>query len=291
MTTYYEMLKIQPTASAAEVETAIQEQYDRWRRLVTHHDATVVNEANRSLAMLETIRGTLTNASRRSAYDAGIGLSGTVGGLADLDVILRDLDPTVTPPVPGFFKVPGAPSAATVSSSLWICPKQECKADNPPHTRFCFKCGTELVRKCPECGAMTSLVATQMCGSCGYNYEVATQRLDLKTRVSELQNETQGLKAQITTTTASKVDGCGPALLGIIGILSLGWGLFGSGVRLLGWFFAIVLLGGLIFVYSTMEREKRREVHDLSKLLEVKNEEMNTLEQEYRRLSLHKTGE
>ncbi|MGB3218562.1 MAG: zinc ribbon domain-containing protein [Anaerolineae bacterium] len=289
MTTYYEMLKIQPTASAVEVETAIEEQYNQWRRLVNHHDANVINQANMALSTLETIRATLTDPSRRSAYDAGIGLGGTMGGLADLSVILQSLGPTMTPPMPGFPKPTGTPPAATASSSLWTCPKPECRADNPPHTRYCFKCGTELVRQCPECSAITSLVATKMCGACGYNYDVAAQRRDLRARTSVLQTEIQGLKAQSETVKASKVEARGGPLAGVIAVLGIVWG--ASQGNLFGWIIGIIALGGFIWLQRRSESAKRSEIHDLDQSLGAKSQELDASEQAYQRLALHKTGE
>lgn len=290
MPTYYEMLKIQSTASAAEIEAAIQGQYDQWRRLVTHHDVKVANQANLALSTLETIRATLSDPSKRSAYDAGIGLGDTVGGLADVSVILQGLGPTMTPPAPGSSKTTGMPSAAP-SSSLWTCPKPECGADNPPHTRYCFKCGTELVRQCPECDAMTSLIATKMCGTCGYNYEVALERRTLKERVSVAQNEVRGLEARIAAAKARKVEGCGRNLLGLVGIFCISWGMLGFRDSFWGWLIGIVCLGTLVLWYARVESEKGRELRNVSLLLEAKSHELSASEQEYQRLALHKTGE
>lgn len=290
MATYYEMLNIQPTASATEIEAALQEQYDYWRRLVAHHDVKVANEANLKLSTLETIRATLTDPSKRSAYDASIGLGDTLGGLADLSVTLQGLGATMTPLTPGPSKTTEMPSA-TRSSSLWTCPKPGCGADNPPHTRYCFKCGAELVRQCPECDAMTSLVATQMCGTCGYNYEVASQRRALKARISVAQNEVQGLQAQIAGVKAKKVEGCGRNLLGLVAILGISWGIYGSQGRFWGWLIGIICIGILIRWYTKVESEKDREMRNLNQLLEAKNHELTASQQEYQRLALHKTGE
>ena len=38
MGTYYELLNIAPTASASEIQTAYEDTYNRWRKLMTHHD-------------------------------------------------------------------------------------------------------------------------------------------------------------------------------------------------------------------------------------------------------------
>ena len=56
MSNYYEILNVPTTASTAEIQTAYEQQYDQWRRLVTHQDPNVVNQANQALKALETIR-------------------------------------------------------------------------------------------------------------------------------------------------------------------------------------------------------------------------------------------
>lgn len=70
MPTYYEILKLPPTATQAEIESKADAQYNQWRRLVTHHDPNVVDEANRALRTLELVRNTLGNSVERSEYDA-----------------------------------------------------------------------------------------------------------------------------------------------------------------------------------------------------------------------------
>lgn len=287
MATYYETLRVSPTASAAEIETVIETQYDQWRRLVTHHDANVVNQANLAISTLETIRATLTDPSRRSAYDAGIGLSGIVGGLADLDIILQSLGPAMTPPAPGSLKATGVPSAATVSSSLWTCPNPECRADNPPHTRYCFKCGTELVRECPECGGMTSLVATQMCGACGYSHEVAAQRRGLRVCMTPLEQECQRLQAAVDTppkiATKQQLIMIAPALPGIIGVTSEGLD------RVFGWIWLVTYLIGLVWWMRRWKARLDSEKQASRQVLEARTRELDSLKQEYGRLALLRT--
>ena len=78
MPNYYEILQIQPDAPAPEVEAACEAQYNRWRRLVTHHDPETADKATRALRILEQIRATLTDPAKRAAYDATLNLSGAV---------------------------------------------------------------------------------------------------------------------------------------------------------------------------------------------------------------------
>ncbi|MBW1945402.1 MAG: AAA family ATPase, partial [Deltaproteobacteria bacterium] len=49
------------------------------------------------------------------------------------------------------------------------CP--ECKAENPETTKFCRKCGTELLLACPQCGAEI-LPEDDFCGKCGHTLSV-----------------------------------------------------------------------------------------------------------------------
>ncbi|RIK22539.1 MAG: hypothetical protein DCC52_13660 [Chloroflexi bacterium] len=179
MANYYELLKVSPSASAQEISSAFDTQYEQWRRLVTHHDPNVVNQANQALQLLEQIRATLSDPAKRAAYDEGIGLRSPM-----------------TPPAPR--QMPGAAqpgSVAPTQPALWTCPK--CAKENPPNTRFCFNCGTQLVRACPECGQETSLVATGFCGNCGYNYDVAAQRAKLKSEISSASSRVSHAASQL----------------------------------------------------------------------------------------------
>jgi hypothetical protein len=197
MPNYYEALNLQPTATTAEIETACESQYNQWRRLVTHHDPNVVNQANQALQLLETIRTTLTNTNTRAVYDAGIGIGVTLGGLADPEAILSQAAAAPTPLAPDLLKPQTtAPSAAAVSKPrLWVCPK--CNCDNPVDTKYCYKCGAQLVRVCPECKKMTSLMASGFCGNCGFQYEVALQRAELAGRIDSAQQQLDTLETQL----------------------------------------------------------------------------------------------
>jgi ribosomal protein L40E len=72
-------------------------------------------------------------------------------------------------------------------AGLWACAK--CGTDNPPQTKFCFKCAAQLVRACPECKAEASLVATGVCGKCGYHYDVASRRQEIRQQIPLFQKE------------------------------------------------------------------------------------------------------
>lgn len=189
MTSYYEDLGISPDVSVEVIQTAIDTRYNQWRELTTHPDAEMRAEAERNQRLLEQMRTTLTDPTRRAAYDAGIGLSG-LGGLADPAAVLQ----RAAPPPPRPKKGAAKPGDEAGGSGLWTCPK--CATDNPPQTNHCFKCGTQLVRACPACGQMASLIATGFCGNCGARYEIAVnmkkveeQQIATANKLSQTQGE------------------------------------------------------------------------------------------------------
>lgn len=198
MATYYEVLALPPSASEPEIEAALDGLYTQWRRLVTHHDASVADQANQALRQLEAIRVTLLDTAKRAGYDAGIGVSGTVGGLADPEALLQSAAVAApAPPRPAARRPLRAAAPAPDQASLWMCPKQGCGAENPPNTKHCFKCGLPLVRECPQCGKMKSLIATGYCGECGANYDTTTERNELEAALDERQGELDDLQSKM----------------------------------------------------------------------------------------------
>lgn len=186
MANYYEQLNLAPEATAADIEAAIDKLYNQWRQAVNHPDPAVVEDANRNMRVLEQMRSTLTDYDKRAAYDAGLGLGG-VGGLSDPSAIFAP------PPPPPPKRSDN--SSSDESDSLWACPK--CNTQNPEWTQFCLKCQTELVRRCPECGKLKSLVKTGVCGSCGLSYTNASQRVALQSEIGVLTESTKLVEADI----------------------------------------------------------------------------------------------
>lgn len=249
MSTYYDQLNIPPSADQAAITAAIDARYNQWRQLAAHpqHGA----QAQQQLQLLETIRDTLTDPAKRVIYDRAIGVSGGVGGLADPSKLIEMAQPSPSPtpaPAPpaqrwtcgacGASNAAGArfcskcgatrqeapaQAAATPSgTNLWACYK--CHADNPPQTKFCFKCGAQLVQSCPECKRETSLIATKMCGNCGYQYDVATKRSQLRSQIAQITQQIE----QVQTEKAQELNnagcsmGCGSLIL-MAGGYGFGW--------------------------------------------------------------------
>lgn len=179
MANYYELLKIQPTASPSEIESAIDAQYNQWRRLVTHHDPNVVNQAHQALASLQQIRTILTDPGKRAGYDAAIGLSGqSLGGLADPEALLSQNSAAPAPSMTPLGSSSQTPVDITSASKdlpldAWECPK--CKSPNPIGTRHCKKCGARVGINCPRCNLLIDINAKH-CSECGVDIQSEFQQ-------------------------------------------------------------------------------------------------------------------
>lgn len=289
MSTYYEMLGIPSSASTTEIEAALAVQYDRWRKLVTHHDPIVVEKANQSMRALESIRTTLTDPAKRAGYDAGVGIGGVIDGLADPEAVFRQAATTPS-------SLPVAPRSSTTAAGLdlWTCPNPDCGANNPAQTRFCFKCRTELVRQCPECGKMSSLAATGNCGECGYPYDLALQRHAVKERCDALQKTVQELTAEIGKeshgTSWGYVIG-GTAVAAVCAALVsffLAIPAIGNGYWATFWAFTVVItLATGLFLYLN-RRTRLGGIAEISKTLEPRSEELKAATSEWETLALGK---
>jgi len=180
---YYELLKVQPTASPAEIQAAIEQQYNQWRRLVTNHDSGTVRQAEGALALLEQMRRILLDPAARAGYDAAIGIAAQqTSGLTDPEALLRL--PAAIPP-----SIPASPAssvtmqrASAQPADAWICP--QCQTINPLKTRFCSKCGQQLGIDCPNCGKLTKAGA-EFCSECGRNLAEATIEANERAAVSQ----------------------------------------------------------------------------------------------------------
>lgn len=266
MPSYYEILQIAPTAGATEIETAYETQYNQWRRLVTHHDPDIVNQANQALQALEKIRTTLADPVRRAAYNEGIGIGGVMGGLADPAAMLRAIQPPAAPPPP----LPSATAATQVAappampaSGLWACAK--CGTDNPAQTKFCFKCGNQLVRKCPACGKEASLIATGRCGECGVDYDEAIHRNEVKAQIVQLEKELREKEQEHTEELAGSHD-TSMAILGVImaifGIIFVLMTMTTSGFGIL---FGLIVagIGGMMLFNASNTRKQNKSQADM----------------------------
>jgi hypothetical protein len=212
--TYYETLGLDPSADAGAVERTCDELYDRWRRLVTHHD--LADQARVNLKAVETIRSTLLDARTRAAYDQGIGLSRS-GGLADPGLLqlhaqsgqLPSGSPMAPPPVPADARLVAQRRPVT---NPWNCPT--CGVDNIERAKFCVACAARLIRECLACHNVTSLVSTGICWECGTRHEDEEARLtasaeaarERKAQSPALRDEYQELERSLTVALTQQKD-------------------------------------------------------------------------------------
>lgn len=297
MPTYYEMLQIEPTASTAEIINAIDTRYNQTRKLVTHHDPNVVNQANQALQLLETIRSTLTDGDKRQVYDQAIGLTGMTGGLFDPSAIISQMPaaPMVAARAPVEQARPVQPVVvAQQAPGLWACPK--CKTDNPPQAVHCFKCGTQLVQKCPECEGVSSLISTGMCGNCGFHFEVATKRRKLRDLIGPAQAEAQRLEAAYHSAALKKpgTSGCAIwiaviALMGSFGGCVSGEG-SGVGIGVIAGLLGAGIIVAIVVKYSRDRDKMDTEKENSRNHWDEKVKDLTRMINEYKTLELNKTG-
>lgn len=175
MTNYYEILNVSPTASTSDIEQALDAQYNQVRRLITHHDPNIVNQANRDLQVLEKIRSILTDVGKRSAYDAAI--LPQFGGLVDPQI--QPSSPNSQPslfvgsPQPAVSASPSQPVGPIPSQRGWTCPK--CQSINAVNSQFCKSCGETLAAPCPACKHLAERNA-EFCTNCGVNILRAAEK-------------------------------------------------------------------------------------------------------------------
>lgn len=176
MPNYYELLNVPTSATTAEIQAAFEQQYNQWRRLVTHHDPKIVNQANQAIQSLEIIRTTLTDSVKRAGYDAGIGLS-SISGLADPEAILRT---SMQLPHTRSDVAPRQESLQRVDA--WIC--SQCSTANAVGTRFCKQCGNKIGDECPKCGKLIE-AAAKFCAICGANVSELRPQFEKQWKLSE----------------------------------------------------------------------------------------------------------
>ncbi len=175
MSNYYEILQIRPDAPAPEIEAACDTQYNYWRRLITHHDPNMVNQANQTLQLLETIRATLTHPERRIVYDAQ--LQGEHGMNDKIGNTKMAAHPGVMPPSPSL-----ASSLRRVD--VWLCHK--CQTANVPGNTYCKQCGHTIGVHCPNCSMIVE-ASVAFCSHCGVNVVVAARQKELESMLSAKQ--------------------------------------------------------------------------------------------------------
>jgi len=195
---YYDLLNISPDANQSEIETVLDDQYTKWRALVTHHDNNVVAQANQALSQLEEIRKTLMNPEKRRVYNNSLFASqGNVAGLADPDILLAQnpVGHVMAPPRPRAGASGQTAPAEMDRTDAWICTNPNCKKANPIGTQFCVKCGTRIGLDCPSCGEFVE-ISNKFCSSCGVNKVEHFKKIQAE-QIQSLQERIKNVQAEI----------------------------------------------------------------------------------------------
>lgn len=91
----------------------------------------------------------------------------------------------------------------TISFSNSNIPFQQlcykCSAVNFPNTKHCARCGTMLIRPCPECGRETSLISSSICISCGAYYDYIVYKKTIQEELLTKEGEFQELSKRLTS--------------------------------------------------------------------------------------------
>ncbi|MBP7212642.1 MAG: zinc ribbon domain-containing protein [Anaerolineaceae bacterium] len=256
MQNYYELLQVPLTASASEIEEKLDDQYQKWRALVTHHDNNIVMQANQALQSIEQMRSTLLHPASRSNYDADLDkeLANSAG--------LTDPNFAIAPPVMPQGGIPTIGTRATVPDEKridrWICTNPNCRQPNPLITAFCSKCGEEIGKSCPKCSALVEK-ANQFCSKCGVDklkYVQDKKKKNIKALEKTLAEKEEEI--QLASSNPTKFFNTRNSLFDVgykpdttLGqVVSIGLAIF-LGLKLRSWwFFGIGFIVGLVIYVS-----------------------------------------
>ena len=188
MINYYETLEIGIESSSEEIENAIDNQYNHWRQLVSHHDPETVIQANQALLVLEEIRSTLLDDTKRNNYNETLKLNEKIGGLGDSGTVLKNLS------IAGKRKLHDKKIIDKIErTDAWVC--HSCDKANRIGTSFCEKCGKIIAKPCPSCSSLAP-ISNEFCPNCGSNKFDAFENIKA-IDLQELNNTLTSLQSHI----------------------------------------------------------------------------------------------
>lgn len=160
---YYEVLQVDQTAGMNEIEEAYRREYNKWSKLINHHEPDMQDNARKNLRLIEIAKTTLLDATKRSEHDSAL-----ASGIYD-----ESAKPNPTPMAGMRVMTPPAPQKSSKKESptlknAWEC--TNCDTANSPGTMFCISCGSQLGKNCPEC-SHTLPVSAEFCTNCGVNFQ------------------------------------------------------------------------------------------------------------------------
>jgi hypothetical protein len=216
MPNYYEILSVNPAAGPQELEAAIESQYNQVRRLTTHHDAGIVNQANQALLILEQARTTLLNPAKRAEYDVSLGIG--IAGVADPELTNSSRAPAIANPSPLAGFNPPVQAQPPALANAWYCP--QCQRPSPMGTLFCTNCRQTIGRICPNCQASYEAKANY-CPRCGQSYESASRNAQLTEGIHQKKMQRISLASQAGSTSSPEVQ-----FLEYLSVGGSGWAIF-----------------------------------------------------------------
>lgn len=299
MENYYQLLGVTQTVSQTELETVWEDKYNEVRRLVTHHEPAVVEDANRTMRMLENARNILFDPEKRAEYTERLFGQG-VSGLSDPTA--TPAPGIKTPPSPGM-QIGGQPAqpAAPAPQRLdaWICP--ECQRENALGTQYCASCGNKIAKACPVCDTLDYL-GNNFCPNCGANKEEAFQQ-NIQAQIKVIQNKINAAESEIqlykrAADSFLSMDedirevnkmyaptGCLPTFLGImilVGGLILTINSFVNDYGPLGLVVSIVAAVLIVEGFNKLSRDKdlKRHINSTRDSIQTYKQEIKELEQQ-----------
>lgn len=185
---YYEALQVAQTAGMNEIEEAYRREYNKWSKLINHHDPDMQDNARKNLRLIENAKTTLLDAAKRSEHDRAL-VSGLYDESAKPNPAAATMPVITSPP-------PQKSSQKDISTNGWECSRPNCQMVNPIGTMYCESCGERLAKGCPRCGHRITIQA-KFCGICGVNFEEFEIELQQQAAQREIEKQ-QRIKNQRT---------------------------------------------------------------------------------------------
>jgi predicted nucleic acid-binding Zn ribbon protein len=164
---HYQILNLQPTATADEIRAA----YHRERaRLLSNGETENGLKIANELKALDEAYGTLADTSRRMAYDRALNTGAQNNSLVPMNQL----------------SAIGSPETHTLLVQQ-AC--SHCQALIPAQATICSGCGKQLTRPCPHCGQATPL-GQIVCNRCNtivpeYDQRRFTETVIMEKRIQE----------------------------------------------------------------------------------------------------------
>jgi hypothetical protein len=194
MPNYYEYLQVEPLASDQEIQAALNQKYEQCKRLSTHDDPTVAQQANVALQSLEKIRDVLLIPDRRAVYDETLGLQPTMTG----SLVTSEPPPTIEAQAsPSMME--DSQTTAQASPAIEVTERLRCgncNGLNPVGTRFCLDCGNEICSPCPKCGTLYEK-SKEYCPACGVNRQQYVEEQE-KVRLEATERQKQEVQQSLS---------------------------------------------------------------------------------------------